>query len=197
MQELRKSFVKSCDDVGKQLFTLVKREKNVAMYTRTGQGRAPRYEVFEIRVKAPTEIYGRKYPEKEHYPTKNDFGRKNAFDISGVDAEIRAEEKFTELLTLLGDQGKVYDVVAEIDEDDDESVAPVVATRRGRKANNEIGFEFPSGSFTHKEYADKHSVKPGRVWGSLTKGLKQGLIVKSGTKLVGKRETITFRLATV
>lgn len=194
METLPETFVKNCDNVGDTTFSLVKREKNVAMYKRTGANRAPRFEVFEIRVKPPTEIYGRKYPEHEHYPTKNDFGRKNAFDIGGVDAEIRAEEKFNELLTLLGSEGKVYDVVAEIGDDEE---APVTSVRRGRKANDTIEFEFPEGSFTHREYADKHSVKPGTVWGSLTKGLKQGLIVKAGTKLVGKRETITFRLATV
>ena len=49
----------------------VKRTKNCALY-KTGRGD---FEVFKIKVSPAQEIYGKEYPERETYPSNEDFGK--------------------------------------------------------------------------------------------------------------------------
>lgn len=53
------------------VYTLVKRNSYKAMY-RSKEGY---YEVFSIRIDPETEIFGNVVPEREHYPSSEEFGK--------------------------------------------------------------------------------------------------------------------------
>jgi len=52
-------------------FNLVKRDENKAMY----QSEDGVIEIFKIKVLPAAEIYGKSYPEREGFPSDEDFGR--------------------------------------------------------------------------------------------------------------------------
>ena len=84
-----------------RLMTQVKRENNVAMYSRTIQktGVQEGWEVFKFKfIKAGTQLPGGQVEkeDREQYPSDNAFGR-HAWHVSTLD---RANELFNELLKV-------------------------------------------------------------------------------------------------
>jgi len=70
-------------------YTLIKREAYKAMYiSKDGM-----YEVFKIRIDPPTVIFNNEVPEREHYPSTEEFG-KIAWCTRHVE---RAEEIYNEI----------------------------------------------------------------------------------------------------
>jgi hypothetical protein len=51
--------------------TLIERTRQKAIYLRSDDI----YEVFKIKIHPPAELYGRSYPEREAYPSNEDFGK--------------------------------------------------------------------------------------------------------------------------
>ena len=52
-------------------YSLVKRTSWKAMYRAEGG----HYEVFHIEIRPEVELFGKVIPEREHYPTNEDFGK--------------------------------------------------------------------------------------------------------------------------
>lgn len=71
------------------VYTLVKRTPWKAMY----QAVDGQFEVFRVRVDPPTVIFGNEMPEREHYPSSEEFG-KIAWCVMSRE---RAEEIYNEL----------------------------------------------------------------------------------------------------
>jgi len=71
------------------VYTLVKRNPWKAMY----KAREGQYEVFRVRIDPPTVMFGNELPEREHYPSSEEFG-KIAWCIANRE---RAEEIYNNL----------------------------------------------------------------------------------------------------
>ena len=71
------------------VYTLIKREVHKAMY-KSNDGV---YEVFKVRILPPTVIFNNELPEREHYPSTEEFG-KIAWCTRHVE---RAEEIYKEI----------------------------------------------------------------------------------------------------
>lgn len=90
---LAESFVGTGDVKGDK-FTLVCRTPTVAMYCRNN---GEVYEVFRIRIRKPSNAFGRAYPAKERYPSTSDFGKDQAWCFGSPDARTLAEAKYREI----------------------------------------------------------------------------------------------------
>lgn len=96
MEQLKSTIELSKSALGNEnIATLVKREKNIAIYKRGNSI----YEVFKVNIQKASEqvINGRKvvYEEKEVYPTTAQFG----YDAYCCGSIEQAEKRFSELLS--------------------------------------------------------------------------------------------------
>lgn len=79
----------------KFVYKQVKRNKNKAIYSQHYQENGPivAYEVFKIKQRKATVIYGKEYPAQEVFPADNNFG----YTAWSCRTLQRAEEKFEEI----------------------------------------------------------------------------------------------------
>lgn len=138
MKTLEPSFQMNADKTGIQTFSLVKREKDIAMYVRkTSEGRIYGYEVFKIKVV----FAGTKFPNGvivpetfESYPGCHAFGRLAFFYIK----EEPANARFAKLLK----DSSFLDMT------DEEREIPPAPQKRGRKTLDRSAIVIPKTNFT-------------------------------------------------
>lgn len=197
MKQLEQKFVRNSDGNGKNTFTQIRRDGDVALYRReTMGGHLVGYEVFKFNVilKGAEGRGGITVDEDyERYPSKGSFG-KSAWFIGGKNAEDRAMERFTELVTGIKTVEPVNTTENDGDDDDETETVPVI--RVSNKACKD-GFSWPKGRFTQKELAAfNHIDNYKQVYSDLMKGLSRGIIKIKGVRSRddGKRSAKEFEL---
>jgi hypothetical protein len=78
-------------DQGAVILRQIKREGNIAIYSRTKEGGIEAYEVIKIRVRPARTLFGHHTPGREVYPSAKEFGHFGKF----VTTLARAEEVFS------------------------------------------------------------------------------------------------------
>jgi len=184
---LQTEFIANNDACGDHVFTQVKRQGDICLYSRTGlaDGRPRGFEVFKVKmVKAGASLPGGAKVEAdyEQYPGKSAFGR-SAWSLCGLQAEADAEALFTKL-TANPDSVVV--------ETESEEGVKVKAKRAPRDTN--AVYVVPAGEFTQADFAGKNNLPPrGKVYGVLQSLVEKGLVKSAGLRKAGKgRPTAYF-----
>jgi len=66
----------------------IARQRNWAVYEQSKAGKVTSYELIQIKISKATEIYGRSYPDREVYPSNEDWGLLG-FTISDKDEALK------------------------------------------------------------------------------------------------------------
>lgn len=200
MKQLEQKFVRNSDGNGKNTFTQIRRDGDVALYRReTMDGHLVGYEVFKFNIilKGAEGRGGIIVDEDyERYPSKGSFG-KSAWFIGGKNAEDRAMERFTELVTGIKTVEPVNTTEDDGDDDEIEGTAVPVIRVVSSEAPVKDGFTWPKGRFTQKELAAwNHIDNYKQVYSDLMKGLSRGIIKIAGVRSRddGKRSAKEFEL---
>lgn len=194
MKLLQENFTTNADKSGEQRFIQLRKEGNTGLYRReTMEGHLVGFEVFTfktIQAGAPLPGGGTVSETYESYPGGKAFGR-NAWFIGGHGAEVRANQRFNQLV-----QGAIK--VESVESDDETITLPVVRVSTPRTERRKLNL--PSKPFSQKELAAFNNIENYKeVYTDLQRMLGNGTLRKGQMRVnTGRGKDIQlFEVVTV